>query len=99
MMSGVHQIGLAESAPFVHIGLRYGGPMLNTAATRTYWNELTRNNAVFSKFVVSSFPLSLSGSGGEYLKESANQFPAKFVTARTKPGPAPKRTPKIARRW
>lgn len=34
--------------PFVQISLRYGGPMLNTAATRMYWKDETRNKTVFS---------------------------------------------------
>jgi len=43
--------------------------MLNTAAVNTYWKEETKNNAEFSKFVVSSlsaFPGSYGG-GGVYL--------------------------------
>ena len=43
--------------------------MLNTAAVNTYWNEETKNNVEFSKFVISSlsaFP-GLYGGGGIYL--------------------------------
>lgn len=36
------------SIPFVHIGFLYGGPMLNTAATRIYWKHETKNNVEFS---------------------------------------------------
>ena len=35
-------------APFDHIDFRYGGPMLNTPATRMYWKQDTRNSDVFS---------------------------------------------------
>jgi len=35
-------------APFVHMGLRYGGPMLNTAATRMYWKHEIKNKTEFS---------------------------------------------------
>lgn len=49
--------------PFVHIGFRKGGPIENTAATRMYWNDDTRNSTVFSKLFDSN-PLPCDGGGG-----------------------------------
>jgi len=36
------------SNPLVQICWRYGGPMLNTAATRIYWKDETKKSTVFS---------------------------------------------------
>lgn len=53
-----------DQSPFVHMGRRYGGPILNTAATRMYWKHDMRNSVEFSKFVASSLLSSALGSFG-----------------------------------
>lgn len=56
--------------PFVHIDIRYGGPMLNTAATRMYWKHDIKNSTEFSSFLDSSLLLPPDGrvmGGGVYL--------------------------------
>lgn len=59
-----------RNAPFVHIDLRYGGPMLKTAATRIYWKHEMTKSTVFSKLVDSRLLPSEAGSfagGSVYL--------------------------------
>lgn len=59
-----------RNAPFVHMDLRYGGPMLKTAATSIYWKHEMTKSIVFSKLVDSRLLPSEAGSfsgGGVYL--------------------------------
>jgi hypothetical protein len=56
------------NVPFVHIDLRYGGPILKAPATRMYWKQETRNKTVFSYVGLSNSCPSTIGGGGVYLK-------------------------------
>lgn len=69
-MSASSEILVIVHIPFVHMGFRYGGPILNTAATSIYWKQDTRNSTEFSKFLASNLSPSWSVSvgGGSYLR-------------------------------
>lgn len=59
------------------MGCRYGGPMLNTAATRIYWKHETKNSAEFSKFWAASLSPPSSGpfsTGGVYLNKTSGIY-------------------------
>lgn len=41
--------------PFDFIGFRKGGPTLSTTLVKMYWKQDSKNNAVFSEFLILLF--------------------------------------------